>query len=84
MSQAEKDQQKARYRRNMTVAHIREPSRADSIEVMFLESARFYRLFKSNAHFGDMLNRLREAMKTGRALAVSLASPDSDTIEDVG
>lgn len=67
----------------MTVAHIREPGGPDAVGVVFLESARFYRVLKSNPAFNDVLNRLRNAAKDGRTLTVELSSLESDTIEDV-
>lgn len=67
----------------MTVAHIREPGGPDSVDIVFLESARFYRVLRSNPAFNDILRRLRDAAKDGHALTVELASLESDTIEDV-
>ena len=68
----------------MTVAHIREPEGRDYCEVVFLESARFYRLLRANPAFGEIIGRLRNAMSMGRPVKVVLAAVNSDVIEDVG
>ena len=67
--------------REMTVARIRE--RAESVQVAFLESARFYELPRSHPGFDRILLQLREAREQGRALKVRLPSLDSGIIEDV-
>lgn len=67
----------------MTVANIRERDGADGLEVVFLESARFYRLPKDTPAYDDLVRVLRGAMATGRVLNVGVASPDSEIIEDV-
>lgn len=71
--------------RTMTVAHVRQPvsGGTEDVEVLFLESARFYRLCRSNPRFADVLPLLREAMRVGRPLRVRLASSGSDVIDDV-
>jgi hypothetical protein len=65
------------------VAHIRERSGADSVDVAFLESARRYKLPRSHPSVDRILGLLREAMANRRALNVRLASLDSGVIEDV-
>lgn len=72
-----------RHYREMTVAHIRESKGADYVEVVFLESARFYRLLKENPTYDKALRLLRDAMEKGRVLKIGLASLDSDTINEV-
>ena len=67
----------------MTVAHIREPEGRDYCEVVFLESARFYRLLKANPAFGEIIGTLRKAMGMVRPVKVVLAAVNSDVIEDV-
>ena len=67
----------------MTVAHIREPEGRDYCEVVFLESARFYRLSKANAEFGEIVETLRQAMAMGRPVKVVLATVNGDMIEAV-
>jgi hypothetical protein len=65
--------------REMTVASIRE--RVESIQVAFLESARFYELPRSHPGFERILVQLREAREQGRALKIRLPSLDSGVIE---
>jgi len=67
----------------MTVANVREHEDRDHWEVMFLESARFYRLLKSNPSFGEIIVKLRNAAATGGRVRVVLATPNGDMIEDV-
>jgi hypothetical protein len=67
----------------MTVAHIREQTQEDAVEVMFLESARFYRLLKSNPNFSAILERLRDARQKQQPVEVVVASPGGDLIDDV-
>ncbi len=81
MSDSEK--QGKRFYREMTVAHIREPEGADYLEVVFLESARFYRLLRQNPKYDEIVRLLRDAMAKGRVLKVRCASLDSDVIEEV-
>jgi hypothetical protein len=72
-----------RASRTMTVAHIREPEGRDYCEVVFLESARFYRLSKANPGFGEVIETLRKAMAMGRPVKVVLATVDGEVIEGV-
>jgi hypothetical protein len=67
----------------MTVANIRDRAGAEYVEVVFLESARFFRLLRKNPTFDDSYKRLREAIGKGRVLQVGLASPESDLIEEI-
>jgi hypothetical protein len=69
--------------RAMTPAHIREPQEADYVEVVFLESARFYRLFKKNPIYHEIVKLLRVAIAEKRALQVRCASLESDAIVEV-
>jgi hypothetical protein len=69
--------------RELTVAHIRSREGADHVEVMFLESARIYKLLMEQPGLDELLERLREAEQAGRAVRVGLASLDSDLIKDV-
>ena len=71
-------------RREMTVAHVREPPGADHVEVMFNESARFYRLPRASPSFEEALRLLKEAAAVGRPLTITLAPAESDVIEEVG
>lgn len=70
-----------RFSRIMTVAHIREPEGRDDVEVIFLESARFYRLSKNEPTFDETSTVLRDAAAKGRPVKVGLASISGDIIE---
>lgn len=72
-----------RFYREMRVAHIREPRGADYAEVMFLESARIYKLLKRDPNYEENLRLLREAMAKRHVLKIGCASPDSDVVEEV-
>jgi len=67
----------------MTVAHIREQTQGDIVEVMFLESARFYGLLRSRPNFSALLERLRDAEQKREPVEITVASPGSDLITDV-
>jgi hypothetical protein len=83
MSNPDQAKPPKRHYRDMTVAQVREPKNADDVEVMFLESARFYRLSRKNPAYDDALTLLRDASAKGRVLRIGLASLQSDIIEDV-
>lgn len=68
--------------RELTVAHIRRPD-GDLYEVMFLESARIYRLRTDEGTFRRSLDLLIQAKEAHRTLRVQLASIDSDVIQGV-
>ena len=72
-----------RHYRAMTVAQVRERNGADHTEVAFFESARIYKLPRTNPTYNEALNLLRDAMATGRVVEVGFASVDSDIIEEV-
>lgn len=65
----------------MTVAHIREPEGRDYVEVIFLESARFYRLSREEPTFDETIAVLRDAAAKGCAVKVGLASISGDVIK---
>ena len=67
----------------MTVAQIREPERADYVQVVFLESARFYKLMRDNPEFDQALKLLRDALLNPRVLFVALEALDSDLIQEI-
>jgi hypothetical protein len=69
--------------REMTVANIREQSATDHIDIVFLESARFYKLYRQNPNFEQILRLLQEAMAKGSVIDVRLESPHSDIIQGV-
>ena len=73
----------ASYSRRMTVANIRENAQPEAVVVTFLESARFFRLQRTNPAFLAVLESLREAVKTQKPLDVKTPSIDSDIIEHV-
>lgn len=65
--------------RDLTVAKVRTPEGADHVEVLFLESARIYRLATARADIDQVLARLHE----GGTVRVILASWDTDVVADV-
>jgi hypothetical protein len=67
----------------MTVAHVRERRGAESVDVMFLESARVFRLPRAHPSFDRVLGQLRDAVAHRHVLSVTLAAPDGELIEDV-
>lgn len=69
--------------KDMTVAHVREPAGAEFVEVVFLESARFYKLFKENKNFQRILHELRQAAEQHGKVRVFLNASEGDVIEDV-
>ena len=69
--------------REMTVASVREPRGQEPVKVAFLEAARFYKLPRERPGFARILQQLRQAQETRRALRIRLASFDSDVIEDI-
>ena len=83
MSGSQTDKTSSHGYREMTVARVREPSGADHVEVVFLESARFYKLFRTHPHYETLLERLQDASAKGRGVRVRLTSPHGDIIEDV-
>jgi hypothetical protein len=69
--------------RRLTVAQIRSRGNTDYVEVLFLESARIYKLLKDQPNFDELLNRLQAAERDGRPVRVAPASPHGDVIDDV-
>ena len=69
--------------REMTVVNIREQTGTDHIDIVFLESARFYKLYRDNPDFEQSLLLLQEAMTKGGVIDVGLVSSHSDIIQDV-
>lgn len=69
--------------RAMTVAHLRARPGALFAEVLFLDSARVYRLPITHPDFDRLVARLRQAIAARHAVRVRLAAPDSDVILDV-
>jgi hypothetical protein len=69
--------------RRMTVANIREETGGNYIFVLFLESARFYKLYRNDPEFEKLHEMLRKAMQAGVAVHIGLDSPEGDTIQTV-
>ncbi|MHC4756224.1 MAG: hypothetical protein ACYTBP_13900 [Planctomycetota bacterium] len=83
MNGSDENRQQHYSYREMTVAHIRERTGRDHVEVVFLESTRFYRLNRENPNFQQTLRLLREAMAKGDVVDVGLTSPHSEIIQEV-
>lgn len=83
MNKPDQAEQGKRHYREMTVAHIRDQVDADYVEVIFLESARFYRLFRKNPTYHEALRLLRDALAKGRVLIIGVTSLGSDMIEEI-
>ena len=68
-----------RLERRMTVTHVR--VRNDRAEVMFVESARIYRLARSNPVYKETLDTLRAAAASARSVRVRFDKPNGEVIE---
>lgn len=55
----------------------------DGVDVVFLESARFYRVFGKNPAFDSLVAKLRDAIEKDIAVEVRTASITSGVIEDI-
>lgn len=80
-SQRNRDKEKAASFRELTPAHVREAPGAEFAEVMFLESARIYKLFKKNLRYEEILKGLHEATEKKRVVRVLLDQPHGGIIE---
>ena len=69
--------------RMMTVAQIRDSEGTEDVEVVFLESARFYTLSRKKPQHQLILKALRTSMAKGTKIKVRFASPGSDVIEAI-
>ena len=69
--------------RDLTVAHVREPAGANFVEVVFLESARFYRLARSHRAFDRVFSALKRAEAAQRTVTITFAALNGADIEDV-
>ena len=65
--------------REFTVAGVRGSEDVDHVEVLFLESARIYRLEKTQPDFDKLVGRLRE----GERVRIAVVPPDGSAIKDV-
>ena len=68
----------------MTAVRLIDSDGTDSVEVIFLESAQFYRLPRKNPEFDSLVAVLHDAIEKGAAVKVRTASIASDVIEDIG
>jgi hypothetical protein len=66
----------------MTVARVFEPA-SEGVEVIFLESARFYKVSRVNPDFESIVSALREAAENGTRVEVVRKSITSDVIVGV-
>lgn len=80
---AEKHNAECHIYRDMTVANIRDEPDSDHVKVVFLESARFYRLNRNHPGFDETIRRLREALAQQRAVRVGLESLDTEVICEI-
>jgi hypothetical protein len=67
--------------RRLTVARVHE--QPEHATVKFLESARIYRMPRTNPDYARALHDLRVAAASGIAVRVRLAEPNSEVIESV-
>lgn len=67
--------------RRLTVAHVHE--KPDHAIVKFLESARIYRMPRSNPDYARALRGLRAAAERGTAVSVRLVESNGEVIESV-
>ena len=68
----------------MTAVRIIDLDGTESVEVIFLESARFYRLLRKNPAFDSLVAVLQDAIEKGAAVEVRTTSIAGDVIEDIG
>lgn len=83
MERAEPHRHEGTADRDLTVARIRTREGADHVEVLFLESARIYRLPNDCPGFDQLLRSLRDAEASRQPVRVVLASPLGEIIRDV-
>ena len=67
----------------MTVVGIRDAGGAGGVEVMFGESARFFRLLREHPDYGGLIEQLQNALEQNARVRVCCKSFASDLIEDV-
>lgn len=71
--------------RIMTVAKVYEEkySKPGSIQVTFYESARFYKILKSNPNFNKYISLFKEALKKQQPVSIRFTEPNGDIIDSV-
>jgi hypothetical protein len=71
--------------RTMTVAKVYEEkySEPGSTQITFYESARFYKILKSNPYYKKFISLLKEAIKKQQPLCIRFTKPNGDIIESV-
>jgi hypothetical protein len=69
------------YSRKMTAVRVIDDD--DGVQVVFLESAQFYRLSNENPAFDSLLAILRDCVEKGIPVEVNTESVASNIIEDV-
>jgi hypothetical protein len=67
--------------RLMTVVHVR--ALPDCTEVMFVESARFFRLQRGTPGYAEAQRKLQRAAGSGRPIRVRFDRPNGEIIERV-
>jgi len=67
----------------LVVAKINAEKNKDYAEVVFLRSARFYKLMKKSKHYDHYLELLKGSEKSSMPVIVARNSEYSDTIEEV-
>jgi hypothetical protein len=83
MSASERTRQAKFPFREMTVAHVRERKGLSYLEVAFLESSRFYKLFRNNPSFDEIVQQLRDSLATATSLRVACTTLHGDIIDRV-
>lgn len=71
--------------RVMTVAKLYEEkySGPGSTQVTFYESARFYKIMKSNPNYKKFISLLNEAIKKQKPICIRFTKPNGDIIDSV-
>jgi hypothetical protein len=71
--------------RTMTVAKVYEEkySEPGSTQVTFYESARFYKILKTNPHYNEYISLLKEAIKKQKPVCIRFTKLNGDIIDSV-
>ncbi len=69
--------------KTLTVAKVIDAPENDYLKVLFLESARIYKLMRNNADFQMYYKILEKAEKNNSSVKVRLTEPQGDIIESV-